>query len=173
MEYWISTELARNSELQNLIKKGILKPGEERFANLPSGNKIKLEYVIKQPINNANQRNAGVHKYIKKSILNRDDSFIVSKHAITENKTHLTSIEMYYPKGNIEQIYEKDGTCKGRIRTTDSNVVWIYTGNVQHPNNVSVESNELENDNVEAFKAAINYIRGKGTLEAYKAQITK
>ena len=36
-----------------------------------------------------------------------------------------------------------------------------------------MESNKLENDNVEAFKAAINYIRGKGTLEAYKAQITK
>ena len=66
MTYWISTKSARNSELQNLIKKGLLRPGEERFANLPSGNKIKLEYVIKQTTNNANQRNAGVDKYIKK-----------------------------------------------------------------------------------------------------------
>ena len=173
MEYWISTKLARNSELQNLIKKGLLRPGEERFANLPSGNKIKLEYVIKQTTNNANQRNVGVDKYIKKSILNRDDSFIVSKHAITEDKTHLTSIEMYYPKGNIEQVYEKDGTCKGRIRTTDSNVVWHYTGNVQSPKTVSMEANGFENNDINAFKAAIDYIKGKGTLDAYKAQITK
>ncbi len=173
MEYWISTKLARNSELQNLIKKGLLRPREERFANLPSGNKIKLEYVIKQPTNNANQPNAGVDKYIKKSILNRDDSFIVSKHAITEDKTHLTSIEMYYPKGNIKQFYEKDGTCKGQIRTTDSNVVWNYTGNVQSPKSVSMEANELESNDINAFKAAIDYIKGKGSLEAYKAQITK
>ena len=169
MTYWISTKLARNSELQNLVKKGILKPGEERFANLPSENKIKLEYLI-------NQLSNGTHesKYvIKKSILNKDNSFIISTHEINGDEAHLTSIEMCYPKGNIEQIYEKDGTSKGRIWTTDSNVVWNYTGNVQHPNNVSMESNKLENDNVEAFKAAINYIRGKGSLEAYKAQITK
>ena len=102
-----------------------------------------------------------------------DNSFIISTHEINGDEAHLTSIEMCYPKGNIEQIYEKDGTSKGRIWTTDSNVVWNYTGNVQHPNNVSMESNKLENDNVEAFKAAINYIRGKGSLEAYKAQITK
>ena len=169
MTYWISTKLARNSELQNLVKKGILRPGEERFANLPSENKIKLEYLINQPSN-------GTHEpiyVIKKSILNKDNSFIISTHEINGDEAHLTSIEMCYPKGNIEQIYEKDGTSKGRIWTTDSNVVWNYTGNVQHPNNVSMESNELENNNVEAFKAAINYIRGKGSLEAYKAQITK
>lgn len=171
MEYWISTKLARNSELQNLIKKGMLRPGEERFVNLPSENKIKLEYVINNPLNN--QSNNSIDKYIKKSILNRDDGLIISKHKITGDKTQLTSIEMRYPKGNIKQVYENDGTCKGRVQVTDSNEVWNYTGNVRQPNSVYLESGELGKSNIKAFKAAIDYIKGKGTLDAYKAQITK
>ena len=182
----IKPSAARNSELYKLVKDGVLKPGQVAKAELPSGREIKLIYVKNDGTEKAREMSEMYgfpikpepEEYISRSIVNSNGNIVVSKHDIVPDGTRLTEISEHCPKGIISQVFLKDGSRGGHIWTEGPKlgIVWGYNGNVACPDRVSncIHKPPYRNENsVEAFKAATDYIRGKGSLEAYNSAVAK
>ena len=181
----IQPRAARNSELIKLIREGILKPGEEAKATLPSGNEIKLVYVRNNGEKTARELSEMYRfhfdpvpeEYINKSIVNAKGNTVISRHDIVGDETKLNQITEHCANGKIEQVHRKDGSKGGHIWTNDSvNINWGFEGTVANPSRVANcwHENPFKNEHSkEAFKAATDFIRGKSSIEAYETAIAK
>lgn len=182
----IPASAVRNSELIKIVKDGVLKPGQVAKATLPSGREVKLIYIKNDGVEKAAKESAQYgfkvepkpEEYISKSIVNGNGSLVVSRHDIVGDGTRLSSITEHAPKGKINQVYLEDGSKGGHIWTEGAwdGLVWGFDGNVARPNRAStcLHKPPFKNENsVEAFKAATDFIRGKGSIEAYEAQMAK
>ena len=183
----IPIRFVRNSELYKLVEQGLIKPGSSKKAILPSGNNITLEYVKNDGVAKALEESAKYgmkiepkpENYIRKTIVSSEGHKIVSRHDVVDGGTRLNSIAEECPNGTIEHVYLNDGKNGGHIWSNgmwDSGICWGFDGNVTHPKSVSTSIHipPFKNEeSVDAFKAATDYIRGRGSLENYKAQMVK
>ena len=154
----------KNSKLGKLVQKGVLGKGKPVYATTPKGTIVNIR------MNDDGK--------LTKSLLNKKGHIIEAK--LDENGTRLSSIYEETPVGAIEQVYLKDGRVGGHVwtRGNDSwdNIVWGYRGNINNPADASIVIHKApfkNEDSIDAFKAAVNYIRGKGSLAAYTEQMAK
>lgn len=184
MSFSIPAKSIRNSELYNLVKTGVLKPGEQKFATLPSGNNVAVKYVKNDGVAKAAEytKKYGVEfepepeNYIQKSIYNEKGHLIESKHDVVNGGTRLSSIVEHTPNGKIEHVFTEDGRKGGRAWSNDKDIAWGYTGNIMHPDSASscIHRPPYKNDeSKDAFKAATEYVRGTGSLDAYNKEMAK
>ena len=183
----IPRKLARNSEMYKLVEKNILKPGETARAALPSGNTVTLNYVKNDGVQKALEESANYgfvvkpkpENYITKTIVNSEGHKVVSKHDVVDGGTRLSSIVEECPNGTIEHVYCNDGKQGGHIWTKgmrEDGICWGFNGNITNPKDAStvIHTPPYKNEkSIDAFKAATDYIRGRGSLDAYKAQMAK
>lgn len=159
----VSAKQIRNSELYKLVKDGILKPTNPVRAKLPSGRNVTVSINRKKDT-------------ITKSFRNGNGHFIESMHDIMENGTRLDTIKQVTPKGVIIQRYPKDYEVGGLVFSKDMEIAWGFHGKVNNPTYAGGAACKVPKRNVEskdAFKAAVDYIRGNGSLQAYKEQLRK
>lgn len=164
----VSPSDVRNSELFNLVKNGVLRMDRPVKAKLPSGRSIEVKM--------------NTDGTITKSFTNAKGHKIDAKFDVVEDGTRLKGIEETTPVGIIDQVFTEDGRIGGHIWTTNSrpwsgdDLVWGYFGTVNNPKSAStcIHRKPFKNeDSIDAFKAAVDYIRGNGSLAAYKAQMAK
>ena len=99
--------------LDNIVKEGILKPGEVGKAKLPSGNEVTLSY-IKDPGYREALEMEEIYRvpvkpvpknYIEKSVVKPNGNIVKSRHDIVDNATVLKLITEHCPDGKINQLY--------------------------------------------------------------------
>lgn len=174
----IPLKLARNSNLIQLIKGKLLAPGETKLALLPSGNSIGLQYVKTDGVQKALKESAkyGIpiqpkpEEYIVKRIVNKDGHIIKSIHDVVNGETRLRSIYERTFNGHIEYVKCQDGRQGGHAWLEPGDAAWGFSGNIAHPQSASscVRFNKYKNlDSTAAFKALIDFIREKGSIETY------
>ena len=183
----IPSKLARNSEMYKLVEKKILKPGETARAILPSGNTVTLTYVKNDGVQKALEESANYGvvvqpepaNYITKTIVNSEGHRVVSKHDVVDGGTRLSSIVEECPNGTIEHVYSNDGKQGGHIWSKgmwEDGICWGFNGNITNTKRAAtaIHTRPYKNEeSIDAFKAATDYIRGRGSLDAYKAQMAK
>lgn len=164
----VSPNEVRNSKLFDLVKKGVLKMDNPIEAKLPSGRSIEVKM--------------DANGIITKSFTNAKGHKIDAKFDVVEDGTRLVNITEKTPVGVIDQVFLKDGRIGGHIWTTNSrpwsgnDLVWGYTGLVNNPTKAStcLHSKPYKNEeSIDAFKTAVDYIRGNGSIDTYKAQMAK
>lgn len=190
----IPLNLTRNSNLIKLIKNNMLKSGESKIATLPNGKPVVgVAHVDKNAIRTFLDKNSSFNKeanecyldtipdnynVIRKFSYNPKGHLITSEHEIFENRTQLSKITMQTPKGEIVQCYTQEGTPYGHIRTTNVNdidISWDYKGNITNPRprNLHEGPGDKTYQSLDAFRAAVDYIKGKCSLETYRNEMAK
>lgn len=184
----VSPNAVRNSELYKLVKDGVIKPGQACKAKLPSGNEVKVIYIKDDGVLKAAEKNAqfgkyGMHydpepeEYLDKSIMNSKGNLIIARHNIVDGKSQLKEIVEYCPRGKVSQVYCKDGSKGGHVWTDGRHdICWGFDGLVSTPESVAtcIHRPPYRNEySVDAFRAARDYIRGVGSLDAYKEAMAK
>ena len=156
----------KNSNINKLIQKGILGEGKSIYARTPKGTTVDIR-----------MNDDGT---LTKRIVNDKNHVFTSKFDVVEGGTRLSSVVENTPIGAIEQVYTKDGKVGGHIWTQNSDpwecITWGYLGNISNPTEASTVIHKLpykNEDSIDAFKAAVNFIRGKGSLSAYTEQMAK
>lgn len=187
----IPLDLTRNSNLIKLVKNNMLKSGESKIATLHNGKPVVgVAHIDKNAIRatldktssfgkEANERYLDTipdnYNVIRKYSYNNKGHLVTSEHEILGNSTQLSKITIQTPRGEIIQQYMCDGTPYGSISCPVNDIAWGYRGNITkpQPRNYYLSSEDKNYDNVDAFKAAVDYIKGKCSLETYKNEIAK
>ena len=184
----ISLNLVRNSNLIKLVKNNILKPGERKVVNLPSGRHIDIEYIkrdskevmdrmgiIEQDLIRDKVLPPAPENYIKKTCYNKNGESIDTTVKILENgKTENLGVTITTPIGQIHQIYRPDGRKFGHLYDNNKPRImwWHWQGNITSPQSARNEKVKVS-ESLDAFRAAVDYIRGKGSLETYRNEMAK
>lgn len=188
----IPLNLTRNSNLIKLVKNNMLKSGESKIATLPNGKPVVgVAHIDKNAIRatldktsnfgkEANERYLDTipdnYNVIRKYSYNNKGHLVTSEHEILGNSTQLSKITIQTPRGEIIQQYTSEGTPYGSIRSTSvDDIIWNYKGNVTdpHPRNLIGEPKDKTYHSLDAFRAAVDYIKGKGSLETYRNEMAK
>ena len=162
----VPISMMKNSKLSKLHSKGVLGMDKVVKAITPKGIPV-YAYMEKDGT-------------LTKEFINRKGHHIKANLCIGEKGTSLNSILEETPIGTIEQVYMKDGRVGGHIWTNEANscgaITWSYLGNVTNPKEASVVVHKppyKNEESVDAFKTAVDYIRGKGSLAKYTEEMAK
>ena len=186
----ISLNSVRNSNLIRLIKNNILKPGEGQIAIHNGKPIVGVTHITKNAVRASLEHTDKFSTQAKANFLNSipDDyniiikynycnkgKLITSEHEVLENSTRLRKYRMETPNGFIEQRYMPDGSISGTIwGPPNEAIIWDYNGNITSPYPTCItEPNSKNSKSLDAFRAAVDYIKGKGSLEAYRKEMAK
>ena len=181
----------RNSNLIKLIKKNILKPGEGQIAIHNGKPIVGVTHINKDAVRASLEHTdkfsteaakadflnsiPDYYNIIMKYNYGNKGKLITSEHEILENSTRLRKYRMITPNGVIEQRYMPDGSIRGTIwGPPNEAIIWDYNGNITSPYPTCItESDNKNSKSLDAFRAAVDYIKGKGSLEAYRKEMAK
>lgn len=179
----VSINSARNSDIYQLIKEGVLTPNSKAKTALKNGKEVIVSYVKNDGAAKAAEesRMLGIRiaptpqEYITKSFTDNRGNLITTKHDVEPNGLRLAEIVTDGPRGTTYQIHHKNGRIGGHVSSKNDRVPaqFGYDGLLAHPNQI-VSCNPVQYKNINtAFPKAVQYIRGVGSREAYLNEIVK